>query len=793
MSTATERSQPKRVATYVGANLALRRAIHQNARDTRAQQQDEQLCYFVDTNVVRWYLNPLEDFSLVKALMPQDKTKQAKVVEFASSVIASHYVFSDLLVGANGYPPYLTPFHADELFESLEVDVAEFHAQTAQNIVTPQLRAAADGLVKAFDEFKATRTMPALSGLFEAFSNVLTTAYGNIAFRRARTRRLFFDKRVVRADEVEDFGLDPSYLDRAKRAAWQDLLIECGKDPADSINLDRDARSLCLLEQLTRDAITRNKPIRYLMISADASLHDAVDRWRSRNELMAIPQFDFLRHPREYIPLINLNAMRASSSDTIHGFSDLMQSVDDISFSIRSRETAENAHEADFSSHFPDRFSRQIRDRVTEEKLLSLAPKVAHLSERWTDALETSVIMNAELVVGIADDYVASSIKPLTDSDLDELLQKRILDDIHQIASGHIDFAGRGQLAAQLKTVRRTNAPEGGPQQLTRRARSPSLVRLPVPQALLRLAKKLGETAPKDLASFNGEYVLSYDPQLLDEFEATVPQLSGIEVATIACIVAFRLNRWEQARYLADRLINAHGAMDRAQGEFEYLRLVTDRFSGLTLDDLQRNRRMLETRIKFCREFGDEYGYARALAEAGAQCLFYGYAQALIVAESRPIVSDYVWGTILDAGGYLERARRAFDKAASEHKLSSADPQMVRLLRTHILTNTVSTHLFLELRPIPAPDSMREHALPEHIVDELYGLTASDQKVFRLAEFYALCARRYLGASRWSSKEQARMRILLSAFASDQQHFEDMDRREVKWLSEKLGLQAVVS
>ena len=193
-----------------------------------------------------------------------------------------------------------------------------------------------------------------------------------------------------------------------------------------------------------------------------------------------------------------------------------------------------------------------------------------------------------------------------------------------------------------------------------------------------------------------------------------------------------------------------------------------------------------------CREQGDDYGLVRSLAEAGAQCLFYAYAQALIAGETRTIASNYVWGTIQDANGYLERARRALDKAISERRLTAIDPAMARLLRSHILANTLSTWFFMELRPIQAPDGTREresHPPPEAVIDELYGLTTSDEKSFRLAEFYALCARKHLGATRWADKEQARMRILLSAFAHDQEHFEEIDRREVRWLCEKLSLQ----
>jgi hypothetical protein len=790
MNSATQRAQLRRVANYVAANLALRRAIHQNARDSRTDEQGDKICYFVDANIVRWYLNPLENFNLVAPLMRPDDPERCEVVEFASNVIAAHYVFSKFLVGAREFAPFLTPFHADELHESLEREIILFREQAKQEVVTPMLRRAADDLVSRLASFKQLRSMPALSALFEAFTNVLKHAYGSISFRRSRTRRLFLDRRVVRASEYDDFNLDQSYLEPSKLKAWEDLLIQCGKSAHETLKLSRDASSLCLLERLNHDAATDNRRIRFVMISADSSLHDAVDTWRHSENLIEITQFDFLRHPRQYIPIINLNSMRADAEQTIKGFSELMNSVDDISFSVYSDSNGASAASArEAPSHFPERLGRGIREWVPEEELRNLAPKVDMVSVRWTYALETSVLMNTELVLGIADDYVAERIKPLAEGEIDDVLQQQILDDIHQIASGHIDFAARGQLAAQLKSIRRSRTDGMSARSISRHARSPALVRFAVPKALVQMAKRSGESAPRDLTSFVNEFIFSQDPLLLEEFEQAVEDVSGIEAATIACILAFRLSRWEQARYLAERLIHAHERDDPTQAEFEYLRVVTDRFSGLSLEDLQRNRGLLEARMRTCRENGkDEYGFIRAVAEAGAQCLFYGYSQALIARLTHPIAENYVWSTIYEADAFLSRGRRALVQASSSGRLAEIDPKMVRQLRAHILANSLAAYFFIELRPIPVADgiSSRERPPPDGVAEELFKLTASDEKAFRLAEFYALCARKHLG--RWGKEEETRMRILLSVFSQDKTYFEEIDRREVSWLSNVLGL-----
>lgn len=769
--------------------MALRRAIHQNAADSAARQAGEQLCYFVDTNIVRWYLNPLEKFWLVVGLMKPDEPDNFDVVEFASNVIAAHFVFSPLLIGSGGFAPFLTPFHADELNESLDKDDAVFKRHAEEITITDKLRLLADDLMRALDAFRREHSIKALSVLFDAFSAVLKSAYGSIAFREARTRRLFAEDRVVRASEYGDFNLDQSYLQSPRTQMWRDLLVECGKSEKESKKLDRDASSLRLLEHLNFEAVEKNRSIRFLMISTDSSLHEAVNKWRTREQLLNVEKFDFLRHPREYVPIINLNSMRAHADRTIEGFSELMQTVEDISFSIDQEGASPLSPDVTTSLHFPESFSNFIRrDRGRNEKLLNLAPKVDELSGRWKHALETSVLMNAELVAGIADDYVANRIKPLADGELDDVLRKQILIDIHQIASTHIDFAARGQLMAQLKAIRRLKQQPSAAQSFARPARSPSLVRLAVPQALIRMAKFVDEEVPGDLPAYLTKFVFSKSAELLDEFEQAVRRVSSLEAAAVACLIAFRLSQWEQARYLADRLLRAYDSnADRI--EYEYLRVVADRFSGLSLDDFQRNRTLLQERIRLCREDRDDYGVIRSLAEAGAQCLFYGYWQALIVAPTRPIADSYVWATIYDAEGYLTRAHYVLAKAS--RSTARAEHSLFKLLRTHILANLLSVYFFIELRPIPLHDGTRRRESqppPHNFVDELYNLTGSNEPTFRLAEFYALCARKRLGGDRWGASDRVRMRVIMSAFSRERKHFEEIDRREVDWLCNVLNL-----
>lgn len=780
-----------KIGSYIGANMALRRAIHQNAADFHAVHEDgTQLCYFVDANIVQWYLDPLDNFTLVSALMRQETIEQGQGIELGSNVIAAEYIFSKRLIGSDGFAPFLTPFHADELHETFERKLLELLLSAKTDLPGEDVRSASGALVKAYDSFKYRHSLETLSALFSAFTDVLEHAYGSIAHRRQRTRKLFQDKRVIRASEFGDFGLDDSYL--KNYATWEDLLVQAGKPSSDTRKIKRDASSLCLIERLNYDAMKEARPIRFLMITADSHVHDAVDNWRRTEDLLGIGQLDFLRHPRQYIPIINLNSMRADAEHTIMGFSELMKSVDDISFSIYHEGTIGTADAVHVtSSHFPDRFNRVIRSEVSEAMIARLAPKVEELSERWQSALETSVLMNADMVAGMVDEFVTQSIKPLADSrELDDFLRQQISDDIHQISSGHIEFAARGQLLAQLRAIRRAKGVTSAARGITRHARSPSLARLRVPSALAEMARMAGESVPADLSEFLGEYVLSHDKTAIDEFETALGGVTGVEAATIACVLCFRLSQWEQARYLAERLIHAIGREDTEYYEIEYLRIVSDRFSGMSLENLQKNGRILDIQMQRCGDHNDDYGYVRAISEKAAQCLFYGYTQALITEQTRRAPNRYIWSTIYDAEGYLDKALRAFNKAEESRRFSQINPAVVKQLRVQILANWLSAFFFIKFHPIPVDDSRRNRQSlpPGRLVDELYELVASREKVFRLAEFYALCARKELGDRRWGAHEEARMRVLLATFLRDRSHFEEIDRREVNWMRNVLGL-----
>lgn len=797
----SDRSEPKtvrRVANYLGGNVALARAIHQNALDAAAVHDGEQICYFVDANIVRWYLNPLENFRLVSSLLNPDAPSLLGEIEFACNVIAAEYVFSRLLSGSQGFPPYLTPFHADELFEFLDREIDKLVMEGDKAFDVQSLQDSASALEEAIEGLSSD-SASAIPRIFVAFQTILKQTYSQVGFRTTRVRDLFENGRVVRSDEYGDFQLDDKYRTGTPLKRWRDALAAAGKVRTEEKKLRRDAESLCMLEQLNYDAARDNRPIRFVLLSSDETLHNAVDRWRNEQKLIGVNRFDFARHPRQYLPIINLNAMRAHADERIPGFSELMDSANDIRFSI-SKQMGSGSPEVANASHSPERVALSIRRSIKRSQLLRFADRIDQMSKRWRNALELSILMNTRVIQCTAGDYLKWSISHLTQIQVDEELRRGIAEDIEQISIGHIEFAARTQLHALSRQLRQIAGLGSEERKLRSEARSHLFVRIQLPEPLRTLQRDWGEETFHSLGGFIDHLVANTHTGGMADFEEAVAKVRGVETAKLVSALAFRLGQWEQARYFCDRCAHHIGESDPELHEFHFLRIAADRFFGLSLDDLQRNRRLLEHQIGVAARQADWFGFVRGLSEAAAQCLFFAYSQTLPPQEERRAPAVYLTRLVRDAESYLDRARRCRELWRAPPGTAGAEAPMIRALRIQVLANSLSAFFFTALGAMSQEDNPDHDQQPDRItriVDELCGMVQSDAKLFRLEEYYVLCGKQYIrrmakrdGRRPPTELDGRRVRQLINAFNRSRQTFQDLDRREFEWLTDVLEMGA---
>jgi hypothetical protein len=800
-STASGKMSP--VIAYAGAAMALSRAIRQNKRDCDTARDDIQISYFVDANIPLWYLKVEDNYDLVAPLAAHEETQDVTLVESGSSIIASEYIFSEALVGSKGFAPILAPPHADDLqgqIHRLGRDLIEEWRKAGDTRI---LRTASSNLTDAIMNFKQNSSIEALSALFKAFSAVTKITYGKAAMSQQRMARLFGQRRVVRVDPRVDFDLDVSRSSDEAINGWKTRLINAGKPDVEQ-TLSRDAEALFLLETLNRDAREKNKPIYYVMITADKDLHECVDRWQRSGNDQDPRTVDFLRHPRQYVPILNLKSMRPGAKDEIEGFDNLMLSVENVmAFVAAQYQKQPGATDIPISHDIKANvalLSTHIHDKKTFdlEQLEKSSGRVPDLSRQWREALETSILVNAVTVLGTADKLIREHIAPLGDQTVDTALRKDVEERIVRIGEAHTGFAAQGLLDLLLR-----DADHHG-RLLTRSRRLrvyryvPMLTRIPIPKVIADKLVHDDHIQMTELGSLADALIKGDDDGLRQSLNEIRQRLEGVDAARLACLMSFHVGRWNQARDFAEQIIRAIPSQPQEQAEFRYIELVARRFGGLTLEVLQQSRRALEQQARDFSSVNDAFGEARALSEQAAQCLLFAYAQEIEVEPCRRVPSTYTWRVVIDAENYLERARKR-TRDGSQGTRPGEQAEQARKLRRQILSNTLSAYFFGVFSDIAkeAEYTKQDAPPPAGIAEELLRpprLTHS--RHFRPSVFYALCAQRRLGGTVWTAREDHRLKTMLRIFEPDTRPSAELERndvpneiaKEVLWLLKKLGL-----
>ncbi len=759
---------------YLSANLALHRALQDASQDHRAVREDnEQFFYFVDSNVVEWHLNPARDLRLVAAL-PMASTKDVvSAIEFASSVVASEYIFSKQLIGSENLPCFITPYHGQELVDGLKRHVAD--AEKSETTSAAQRKALTRRLSEALSAFRTRPDAERLSCLFQAFAETLHKTYGSTAYHRVRMLRLLKEEQVVWADPFGDFGLDKKELRKERVKFWEEQLLKIGKSPAASDNIERDARSLCLLERLNENALTRHRPLKFVLISTDSAMHAAVDAWRRQEGLVPVRQFNFIRHPRQYTPLVTLNSSPAPD-DQKAPLSELSALVSDIAFHVSTTSFSGDSH-----GHFPDHNLTLLRERL-HGLPAEISPRLAEFGVRWQPALETAALLNADKLIHLAGDFVDVAIASLMESDVEAIFQEQMREGLRDIARGHLEFIARGQLDSMLRTLIRARAPEPELPLVRQIARSPALVRLAIPQSFGGYSDRLSHSAL--LTDLGNWLVDAASGDELKQFQKQCAEVPFGDAAAIACLLALRTNNWEQAAHVAERMVMSLPPNDSDRAEFAYARCLANRYGGHGLENYQRNVRRLDFLRMRSRRAGDNFGAIRSLVEIGAQCLFFAYEQALIVDPGRRTSAAYIFNVVRQAEERLSFARRLL----RETDLDDVPQGLISRLKLHAFGNSLSAHLFLDLNalePGGGQSSLRGKQASA-IAHNVLKLLPEPDRIFRLSEFYALCALRLANDDDWTQARAARARALLQIFASESHQFLELDRKEIGWLQTKL-------
>lgn len=668
------------IRRLVGGAFALRASALQNEIDEKAARIDRRrFVYFVDPNTVIWYCRPHEHQNLSGFDPPRTVDAAEPAPDFPIAFATLDYIFGRTLPGAEQSPLYISHAHAEEFFSSDRLQLKRR---------TKRVEGGEALLVSAVKALREHEDVPDnIDDLFAAVQRSLGHPILSATFAAQRYEEMA-DRKLVRRAHYEYLRPPngPSWESLASRRAlgksmWASRLVTHRQHAEQSVNLDRDAETLAELEVLNELSLVYEQGRSFVLVTVDRAIHLAMAEWVEE----AGPTGDrtpFSRHPRQYMPLLNLNSAASIRLDTEffqrvkRAATDLAEAADVV---VVKPPIGPQAHV----------FTHERADDLRGQSWQQLARQAGRLRDEWQRAMQTAtalIIKSLDKTTLRPLDRVISLLnEQLNDEAVAAVLVQVIEQQSERIVRSNRAFAISGRLLALTMGMHAHAAP-----------RLPSLLRAPEVREVDVFMHRHGAD-PNDLfENFLSEVLKGPTDQragIIDEFEQLLILLSDVEAYSFSAYVAFRMRDWRSVRYFARSFETAARELPPdapqrrfAQGylaEARYARHVADRFLLDTADEI---RRLRVTLVRDCtRTDNDLFERARSASELAALTL-------VMIVRARDgqftVLESNLREMLSDAARWIHHGLRW------NHAQPGGLSERRRLLDVQMRTNLAAVHLF---------------------------------------------------------------------------------------------------
>ncbi len=331
-----ETSSPFRVLERLIEDvLRLRRVMAQNDFDARLQQRDYSFNYLVDTPVFRLFAEPsryagmvaavpsltmldhdLDDQDQVESAQPRHENYQDAL--FANALLTGEYIFK-LAATPDKRPVLISPEHANEIFayiSHLENRSRGLfrHAKLDPGEVFRELRYLLEIRIQEGNPSAARW----LSSHRQPIIRQISQAAHSPLLAPSRIANLFQREAIANAAQALDFDdatISPSF-ELVSYWARRIGSIKQGNETSPSQSaVEADAVTLAQLEMLNRGWKTNGQV--HVLVTSDRGLHRAFAMRKLELQAQHPDEEIFypIRDPRQYVPLLNVQAMGGVLSD----------------------------------------------------------------------------------------------------------------------------------------------------------------------------------------------------------------------------------------------------------------------------------------------------------------------------------------------------------------------------------------------------------------------------------------------------------------------------------------------
>jgi hypothetical protein len=480
---------PNSLRRYVFDTIELKQSIEFNFEDNAfAEDPSNRIIYVFDADVAVMFLSPrdgVDSIDIFRVLSPDRKgprdegTRQSGQFEGLaelSAAVCAEYIFSRRLPGQHGAPARIGYHHALELESFLNRQVADSHVQWQQ--VEAELRRSSEDLKRKlkdqWGDLNAERQTP------DEFVKLLTEVLPRelhewmlvkgLAVRQFRRLVQTGQERLLPLQQLPNFKEEMDLPSPEAVDTWYDL-IERHRGPAKQdmarghsrrVQEDRNYRDATVLVQvqLLNEARAANE--KFLFVTGSPSVHKAVAEWNDDHH-SPDDKVDFVRHPRQYIALLNMRDMRRARSgqQVDHSvLAPLQSTVNDIlkTFFAKGEFVPRDGYRiSDLEASLRQKLS--TFDAASESDVSAFAAQTERLRRQWADLTKAAVAYQRDALTDMCGPIFDVIEKIVEQRSVDLALVRQCENLVGSISKDNAFVGVLGSVATLLTKVQSTRNP----------------------------------------------------------------------------------------------------------------------------------------------------------------------------------------------------------------------------------------------------------------------------------------------------------------------------------------------
>jgi len=436
---------------YLREASRLRHAIMLSELDEAFADAGGHVHYILDTNVIRMFMAPaghIDQLGMFSSWLDRETLT-------ATATLTSEFLLSRDLPGQRGESATLSPAHFEEV-----IGLADRAKDALDALPTQEIDQAVRAIQRSRDQLNALAkdirdpnldTRRKFAALTTVLPNELAKLVQGPFEELMQLKRALVSDSIYRVDGMPWFHASTLQPDTKDELNWYRRIraarheIEGAQSQEKTINEMRDARTISLITRLTSEyAGDADEQHRFLFVTADSAIRLAVETFvlEHQTEEGDCPLAVFIRHPREFVPLLNLGNI--SGDDELRSiFFTLKATLDELLTGLAAPYSTSGVYIEPSDEEIEGSLAHSGADVES-----AASEKLDELRRQWCLACRAALSLGVGLMRGRDEALFGAIAEVITAQDLKLHIKEHIVDTLDELLRDHAGLNVLGLLSA---------------------------------------------------------------------------------------------------------------------------------------------------------------------------------------------------------------------------------------------------------------------------------------------------------------------------------------------------------